>query len=614
MNPQRACLLASLGFTFLSFLFAPAYMAHLRHRLERNLPEEWAKVTNNGPFTYVSPLLVSTRNHEEGVYATKLRQIALHGFPYDPHTGDRSIRSWFFDCMLFYPLAPFLLPAQGDVQKAWILAHATFGALWVLLFYLLIFAYIRDPRISLVLALAGFFFLDLWMWAGFVVLPAVFTPKSLPNLLFLLVSRACGPIHFMRLPTPCMTYLWLYASMGLCLKLGLAATRRPFASVFLGFSLGTLCLAHFYEWTFGVLSLLLFLVAGWRVGMPRTGRWNLGLASLLAVLISTAYYFLARHLAQDVMVDIIHRVGNPAPEIQWKSLLYLLLSLLFWRQASVRSGFRRWVWFLGWAHATAAFAINNLYLVLGYDLQFAHVGTLAALSSVLLFLCWLAEGPKLAPWLRVHALVLAAGIGAWVLLREKSWGDTHYKIFGTPRDVEAAARWINRELPPDSMMVSLSGALIEFLPLKIQMRYPVSNGVPNFGSPIPTERNLMGLARILKTLDVEPEMFFEQRWRHFKENDGKKQRNTHLTRDLDWESTRKAAWAYFLVSLEAYSDFLTGKEESRILDLLREAAPLERPFYLWLHKDDAALLRRPPEQLGGRLLYQNPSLRLYAFG
>src|SRR5262245_51804752 len=116
---------AVLALTFLSFLIGPLYMVHLRHQLERELPDEWAKVTNNGPFTYVSPMLVTARNIEEADYAARVLQIVRFGYPYGPHMGDHSLKSWLFDSISFYPLAPFLWAAGGDVQRGWLLAHAT---------------------------------------------------------------------------------------------------------------------------------------------------------------------------------------------------------------------------------------------------------------------------------------------------------------------------------------------------------------------------------------------------------------------------------------------------------------------------------------------------------
>ncbi|MBI4385869.1 MAG: hypothetical protein HY551_00650, partial [Elusimicrobia bacterium] len=501
---SRLPLAIVLASTFASFLLAPLYMTHLRQRFERQLPEIWANVTNNGPFTYVSPFLVSTRNHEEGVYAAKVTQIVRHGLPYDPHNAqDRSLRSWLFDSLMFYPLAPFAWLCGGDVQRGWILAHATFGTLWVLCLYILFLHITKDSRYSLFFATGTFFFIDSLEWIFISLLPGL--ARGNPgDMLFHLAARAAGEIQLMRLPTPGMTYLWLYASLAAVYALSLSPREKTVTALLAGTAVGLLCLAHFYEWVLGTTCLALAFGAARRADIPPAGRWNVAVAAAAAAFLSVSYYVLARHLTHDVMTDIIMRMGDIRHRsFDAVSLFYFAYALFFFWQAKKRPGPLRWLWTFGAVQILASALLLNIQMVLRYNIQFGHFAVLGALSSAFLLMSRLAELQSLKKRLQPHIYVLIAAIFGWVGLREKAWSDTHYKIFGTPRDVQDAAQWLNQNVPRNSLLLLISGTLTEFLPLKVQMRYLVFNGAPSFGSPLPTDQNIQGLAAILKTVRAD---------------------------------------------------------------------------------------------------------------
>ena len=589
-------------------------MVHLRHRLAAGLPEEWDKTVNNGPFTYVSPLIVSTRNHEEGVYAIKVRQILRHGFPYDPHTGDRSLRSWIFDCMLFYPLAPFAWIAGGDIQKGWILAHASLAVLWTLFFFGLFRRCGAEHEYSLLFATAAFFFLDVFMWPFLNIMTALPVPRDLATRLFFLPARATGPVQFMRLPTPGMTFLWLYGALAASVLLAAAPRRRAAAAVLTGILVASLCLAHFYEWTFGVACLAFLLAAAMFFEPPGPWRWNLAAANAVSLAISAAYYLFASRMTSGVMGDIIYRMGTPGERyFVPSSPAYLVLAYVFWRHSRRFSGAARWIWLSAAVQEAACFPLLNLSLLLGYNMQFDHYHMMGSFTSAVFCLCWLAESKPLKRALKPHAAVLVAAIFAWVALREKSWADTHYRLFGTPRDVASAAEWMNGHVPPGSTLLALSGALTEFLPQRLDMTWAVANGSPSYGSPIPTARNLEGIARIVKTVGADPDRFLSERWANFPTLDARKQLRTYLTRNLAWEETDREAWPYFLLNIRAWRLTPGGWEEGEFRRYYRQSPPIPRPFYLWLQKGDEALLTKTPEALGGGLIYENPSVRLYRF-
>ncbi|MEI8191635.1 MAG: hypothetical protein WCI75_18125, partial [candidate division NC10 bacterium] len=328
---------------------------------------------------------------------------------------------------------------------------------------------------------------------------------------------------------------------------------------------------------------------------------------------SAAYFFLSRHLTQDVMADVISRMGTPNVRTFYPaSLFYLAFASFFWLRAKKLGEKARLLWSFGAAQELACFLCTNLAVVLGYDMQFGHSMRLGLFTAVLLLLSWLMENRPLKERLRPHAAVLIAAAFAWVFLREKSWSETHYRLFGTPRDVEAAAQWMDHNAPKDSLLVCLSGPLNEFLPLRLQVRYPVFNGATGFGSPEPTSRNIQGLARILKTVQADPQRFIDERlYRHW-EWDGRKQTATYLTRNMAWDEAQHGSWAYFLFALQA-SRIREDGLDRKILAAVKEVEPLSPPFFFWLQRGDEVFLKEPPEALGGVPAYQNPSVRLYEF-
>jgi hypothetical protein len=160
----------------------------------------------------------------------------------------------------------------------------------------------------------------------------------------------------------------------------------------------------------------------------------------------------------------------------------------------------------------------------------------------------------------------------------------------------------------------LSGALTEFLPLRLDdTRFAVSNGSPAYGSVVSSRDNMMGLARILKTVDADPALFLERRWGRIQERDDRKQHVSYYTRNLAWREVEDAAWAYFLLNVQGYRVEKEALGIESMMALYREARKIPPPFYFWVQKGDEEFLKTRPEKLGGALVYQNPSVRLYRF-
>ncbi len=611
-------LIISLILSFVSFFISPLYTIHLRHRLATQMPQEWSRVTNNGPYAYVSPFIVSTRNYEEGIYSNRVVQIIRYGFPYDPYSGKHSLRSWFFDCLMFYPLAPFVFAAGGNIHFGYILAHATLGTLWVFFFYSLFFHWTRESLSSIVFALYGFFFLDCSMWIFESILPSIFHVGALANSLFFLAARALGEVQFLRLPTPGMTYLWLYATMfGVYLLISsLSRNPRWIFSIILGILLGLLAWAHFYEWTFGVGSTLFFFLCSQLIPMEKNSKKNLYTVSILSLAISVLYYFLARHLTQGVMSDVIKRMGTPhCRKFLPVSLFNLLFAGLFFYLGRKEASSKRWFWIYCGAQEATVFLLANSSLILGYDMMFMHYFQLGSLTVVLGVMLYLSQNISLLQKVQQHANILIAFLFLFIFVREKSWSDSHFKLFGTPQDVSLANDWIKKNIPPQALFVSLSGVLTEFLPQAIPVRFPVTNGTTVFASPVSTFSNLTGMARIIKTLKVNRELFLKERWQDPLLWERRKDQDTYLSRNYAWKDSEHGKWPWFLLAEYAFKMPTHSPEIQEIesLSQSKTTSLLKRPFYLWLQKGDEKFLTVSPTALGGQLIYQNSSVKLYYF-
>ena len=52
---------------------------------------------------------------------------------------------------------------------------------------------------------------------------------------------------------------------------------------------------------------------------------------------------------------------------------------------------------------------------------------------------------------------------------------------------------------------------------------------------------------------------------------------------------------------------------ARIQQLLAEAEPVTEPHFVWVNAKDEPYLLESPAKRGGRLVFENPSVRVYGF-
>jgi hypothetical protein len=208
--------------------------------------------------------------------------------------------------------------------------------------------------------------------------------------------------------------------------------------------------------------------------------------------------------------------------------------------------------------------------------------------------------------------VLLALFFCVIFLREKGWSDTHYKIFGTPRHLESAMEWVRKTLPGEPLFLSPSDLTRENLSLWTDARSLVP-GPLSFGYPASQESRFRNFARMLKTMRVDLDAFLAQRWDDFSAKDALKQQTAYYTRDVSWEITDSATWPIVMLGVPAFDSASLEKAKPMIRRYYKEASPIDPPFYVWLNRNDEKLVKQMPERYGAKLVYENPSVKIYSF-
>ena len=276
---------------------------------------------------------------------------------------------------------------------------------------------------------------------------------------------------------------------------------------------------------------------------------------------------------------------------------------------------RRWAWLILTAAQLAAFCSRNGQVLAGVMIQPFHFIPLASFTGCLMLMLWLAESlARSAWWSRRAAWACGLAVVLLALSNEKSSAERTYRMLGLPRDVEAALDWVDRSVETDGLVVSLSAEANKTIPLYTKAKVQVSPTDPNVASPFTADEYFLSVARLLKTCAVEPRRFLEERWLLSGPKNallgriGAEQRLGKVDRAL----LEPAMWFYPQYAWDK-SDvpILAGRE--RIIELYAAAQPVARPFFLWVDQKDEPYFRKSPETLGGRLVYQNSTIRLYAF-
>lgn len=596
-------------------LLRPAYIARLRDGLRNDDPRAWDALSTNGSFRLLVPQLSSFRYHDEAFYAGCAREVLTHGRPYD-HFWRGGVGSWIQDSLSLFALAAAALPFGGDMNRAWIAAVAALGAAWFLLFFAVFRWWSGKDEVALPLALFSTLFPDLYTWLLDVNFNFQVNRVRYVHVFFQRAAEARP--HFYRLPSGflsefvmCLLFLGAWS---LCAS----PRRRPLGAIALGTAAGLMAWVHPFEFVFVMATLMVLAIAVWLLPPSRERRWNMSLAFAAALPVAALCAgTVSRSVAPQEWKDHLELLGAVFTR---RPFLITLIHPLFagfgaWALRAEKDERRRAAWLVLICAQGGIFLCRNAQVVFGYYVQPFHYIPLGSfMGCLMLFLYGARRLAAVRSWNRTAGLALSAVIFAWALANEKASAESTFRLFGLPRESEAALGWADANIPPDSLVLSISMMTNESLPLYTRAQGYVST-LQLFKAPFTQAAYLDKVARLLKTFRVDPDRFLAERWllpsaraKLMKELD-------HEERGLgvvDLKKLEPAEW-FFSFNRDYQNDASVVRRRQELKTLVEKAEPLPEPYYLWVNADDAALLREAPQARGGRLVYSSGGIEIYQF-
>jgi len=201
--------------------------------------------------------------------------------------------------------------------------------------------------------------------------------------------------------------------------------------------------------------------------------------------------------------------------------------------------------------------------------------------------------------------------------REVQAASRGYRLFGIPKDTDAALAYVREHLPADALVLSLSMPADLYLPLYTRatvQAFPMAN--PFLAAPHPRELYLAKTAQVLKSAGADADRFIAERWL---EGDALHALDVKVDRQVNQEGRAEMDlvdkfWWSQLAGWRPMDETPVRARKERFLELVRRAQPVSGPWYLWLEERDRPLLASPPEARGGRLLWRQGLVALYSFG
>ena len=416
------------------------------------------------------------------------------------------------------------------------------------------------------------------------------------------------------------------ATLLLCLIL-VAAWRlsvsgwRPWAAIITGAAFGLMRGVHSWEYAAGMATLGFFATASTWLKPRREGSANLWIAFGAAVAVTVAWIGV-EHLVIEpgaqwdaLVIQCLERTRRFYPQ----SLLHVAVAAIaLWlgrREADVR---RQAAWSILACGELGVFSLRNAQVVLGYTVQPYHFIAIGGLFALLMLLMLVSRALARMPrWNGSAALVAIVALACWGVAREVQAARRGYRLFGIPKDTDAALTYVRGNLPTDALVLSLSMPANLYLPLYTRasvLSFPQPN--PFLSAPHPRSVYLGKTAQLLKSAGVDASRFVAERWL-----DGPALQSMSLRLDRQVNQEGRAEldlvdkfWWSALSGCPAVDADPVPEKKRRFLELVRSAEPVSGPWYLWLEERDRPLLDAAPEKRGGRLLWHQGLVSIYAFG
>jgi hypothetical protein len=604
---------------FALLLVRPLGIAGLRAAAQRRDPDGWSRLSTNGSFTLLVPEAMTTRYHDEANYAARVHQILLHGVPSDPYwRDDRGAASWLPDCLALYLMAAPAALFGGNLTAAWIFAVAAVGTLWFLLFYRALRRWCGRDDVAVPLALFLTVFPDLTIWLLDVNFSLAQNWERYASVFF--ERRAeTGPI-FHRLPPHFLSSLLLYGLLVQLWRLTASPRRRTVAAAALGLGFGLMALVQAFEFSFGMAALGLFAASLWPPRQDEDARWNATVALGAACAASAAYVLLtARVLDAATRLEMLDLLGLVRTHrFYLVTVVHLLAAgagLLLARREKAPE--RKLAWRLLACAQAAVFCCRNAQVLTGFSVQPYHYIPFGSFIGCAMVLLWASDAlSRGTRWSARAGTAAVVALFAWGLANELTAAAETYRFFGLPRDVESGLDWVRKSLPRDALILSPSMEVNETVPLytAATVQVPPASPSPTSG-PYTSEIYFYHVAQLLKSGGLDPARFLNERWLLMPERDRvvAKMHADHIAlHRFDVADFERAEW-FYPMWYGASDDARVRAGRARIKALAAEVPGVAAPFYLWINARDRDLLSAPPESRGGRLVYENQSVRVYEF-
>lgn len=598
---------------FAVLMARPAAVALLRDRAARTDPA-WASNPANGRFAVLTPHLIGTRYFDESAYAARVHQVQIHGVPYTPYWREfRGLKHWLHEFIPYYLMAGAAAIVGGDLNLAWVTTAAVVGAGWFLLwFFFLLWACGRD-HVAVPLALVMTLFPDIGFWLLDVNLDAA-TMLARWKSAFLPVGAHALP-HYHRLYSMHLSFLFVCLLLTGLWRLAIVQRPRSGAAVSLGLCFAAMAFVHSFEFALGMAVISILPFAAWAFGLPEKARRALWTALGAALAGAAAYALLDRSMRGPEDVRLLMKLTHAVPGRRFHPMTIIHLAAAAWMWSRARrertpGGAAAWL-VLASAQA-GVFLWRNAELLLGLDIQFFHflpmAGTLAAAGLLVALSRRLAASPR---WTRRAALGAATAAAALAATRDLAYARSAYRELGLPADAQAAYEWLDANAPTDALLLTPS--------MRVNMEAPIYTRVkveaPPLNAPVLVifgmDEYLTRVARLLKTLRVDPARFADARWLPPAAKAAVHDRVTSSVMErgeADLDALEEALWFYAEAGASEQS---ASAGRRRLVELYGKSEPLTGPYYIWLDKRDRALLSELPERRGLRPVFARGSVSLY---
>jgi hypothetical protein len=590
-------------------LFEVFYIHYLRQKYQALLPQQFNALTCNGS----TNLLVPWISMEDELYASKVQQIRLHHYPFNPFIKEkRSLHSGMPDFIALYTTALLCLPFS-HVQTAWAVIPRLMMGAWFLLLYFILRHSLGKNRFSApILALAALFplcFVD--------ALDYVNVNFSFPNpglLLYKLIFFGFRnrSMEFLRMTPPFITMFFMF-SWFLAVLYFLSKSKRSWGfALSLGVAGALLAFVHFFDWTFalgtvGVTWMLVLVLPDFSDDKTPLNALliSLGVASVVSALI----------LKSKTDPSVLIRAGMIHSREIHAGGFFLIGSgplIIYWSRHITQKP-ERFFWLFFSSALIAGGFLSNANVLTGVMLQntlyFRYANFVLGLLSgaaLLRFLANRSDG-------RSYALSGIALMLLWTFFNMKSAAEKIYLVAGLPQSWESAFQWINTNTPIDAKVLTLSPEISKLLPLYSHATLEVSDGFPVLSS-ISTEENLRRMGILLKTLSARAPQLLADRWvNEYPEHVSQ----LMLTGKIPLgQMPLESRWENFLLHWAFIHD-AQGQDRMKenILAYTQQAAPLNEDYYVWLNTADRPYLQRAADTRSDfSLVYKNEDVTLYHHG